>query len=187
MAFLFNLASTILGGYAQYQQNKSINEAASKQHELNLATTRLTLNTLDQRANVVSNQINSEMLRAQIAAESAAVKAEGRNRVQAATMGTTGRRTEIAISADPWRTAGNISTEAEVEAKRQQWTLQDQVTDQSRAAVAALNNSTPVTGMSNTAAALASIVGVGNSLVKQYNQLDVYSRADITSTLRSWF
>ena len=187
MSFMLSLASSILGGYAQYQQSQATREAAQKQWDLNLATTRLTLNTLDQRANVVSNQITSERLRVQIAANSAAVKAEGKNRTQMATMGTSGKRNEIAIQADPWRPAGNISTEATVEARRQEWTLQDQVTDQSRQAVAALNNSAPVTGISSSTAALASIVGVGNSLVNQYNKLDVYSRADITNTLRSWF
>lgn len=184
-ALALNIAGSVLGSYSSNAQAKAQNEAQAKQFALNLSVTRASLDTLSQRSNMVSEQINRDKLRTQMAAEKAGVKAIGTNTVQAASLGTTGTRTELAIQQEVMREVGDAQTDADVSAQIEQWNLQDQVADQSQAAINALNNTIGTT--SSGTSALESIVNIGSGILQTYQGFNQYEKADFTSTISSWF
>ena len=183
-----NIAGTVLGAYSNNQQAKAAQAAAKKQYALNLAITRASLDTLNQRANQQSVQINRDKLLQQMAAEKAGIKAIGTNTVTAASLGTTGVRTELAIQQEVMREVGDAQTEADINAQIEQWNLQNQVQDQSQAVINALNNSSG--SVAGSASTLQTVVDIGSGILNTYRSFDQYEKADFNSTLSgisSWF
>lgn len=180
-----SIAGSVLGGYSANKQAKAAQEAAEKQYALNLSVTRASLDTLNQRSNIVSEQITRDKVRSQIAAEKAGIKAIGTNTVTAASMGTTGVRTELAIKQEVSREVGDAYTDADINAQIEQWNLQADVDDQSQAAINALNNS--IGSVASSRSLLDTVVDVGSGVLSTYQGFNQYDKADFTNSISSWF
>lgn len=180
-----SIAGSVLGSYSSSQQTKAAQEAAAKQYALNLSVTRASLDTINQRANIVSEQITRDKIRTQMAAEKAGIKAIGTNTVTAASMGTTGTRTELAIKQEVSREVGDAYTDADINAQIEQWNLQAEVDDQSQSAINALNNS--IGSVASSSSVLDTLVDVGTSVLSTYQGFNQYEKADFTNSISSWF
>ncbi len=178
-----SVASSVLGSYSKSQAIKDQQEAIDQQYEYNLAATRAALDTLTQRAGQLGEQIFRDKIRAQLMAEKAGVQAKGKRAVQTAVLGTTGKRTELWKEAEISREVGNAVTDAEINARIQEWNLQSQVTDQARAAMNALNNSVP--SIPGTPSGLDNTINLGQSILGAYQSMDKYDKAEFRQTFSS--
>lgn len=187
------VANTILGSKQKKAAAKAQQTAIDNQFAINMSAMRYSLDTLDQRASLAFNQITRDKVRAQMAAEQQGYAAKGKVATQAAIMGTTGKRTELAKVQDIERAVGNAYTDADINAQITSWNLADSVSDQRQSAVNALNGTIPQVSSSG-ASTLGTIVEGAGSIFNAYQGLDQYQKADLNSgvskaasTVGSWF
>jgi len=176
------IGSSILGSVQEKKAVEAQNQAVADQFALNLSVTRASLDTLGMRANALSQEITRDKVYSQMAAEKAGVKAIGQRKAKAATMGTTGKRTELLVEQEVMREVGDAVTEADINAQIQQWNLQDSVNDQTTAAINNLNNS--IGSVATGSSTLQQVVDMGQSLYGAYKGMDQFDQAKVQGEIK---
>jgi len=179
------IAGSLLNTYQQGKEREAQQKAINAQYKLNLSVTRAALDTLGSRAASMSQEITRDKLRAIMAAEKAGVTAKGQRAVQAAALGTTGKRTALLIEQEISRTVGDVATDADINAQIQEWNLQATVSDQSKAAINALNNSVP--SVPGRPSGLQAAVDIGSNILGVYQRSDKYEKADFNEFASTGF
>lgn len=177
------IGSSILGSIKEKKAIEAQNQAVANQFALNLSITRASLDVLGMRASGLSQEVTRDKVNAQMAAEKAGIKSIGQRRSKAATMGTTGKRTELLIEQEVMREVGDAVTDAATNAQIQQWNLQDSVNDQTTAAINNLNNS--IGSVTSGTSGLQQAVDLGTSLYGAYKGMDQFDQASVQGDVQN--
>jgi hypothetical protein len=180
-----NLASSVLGTRQQKAEYEAAVKQAEQQHEMNIAATRLALDTLGMRVSRQASEIERDRIRSEISVQKQAYTAKGEQAVKSAQLGITGRRAELYDVQDIERKQADIESDIATQAETERYNLKSQHLDTARKAIVNLNNAVPDVNqpMSALTAGLQSVAAGASA----YASLDTKDRAQFNKNIRDYF
>lgn len=185
MSLGLNLASSVLGARQQSANYRAARKQAEQQHEMNIAATRLALDTLGMRVSRQESEIERDKVRSQVSVQDQAYTARGEQAVQSAQLGITGRRAELYDVQDIERKQADIMSGINIQADTERYNLKSQHLDTARKAIVSLNSAVPNIQQPDSpwSAGLQTIA----SGFQSYAQMDKIDRVQFNKNVKDYF